>query len=143
MKILAFLQNPWFRPGTSQRHIRMYAENQSFHRKVLYLSATGRALHRAFGEELYGQIVWENACPRHGTERRAKMPYDLVHMARVLVLEKPELIICFGREAKMGMNKLMSEPWPNVLYAPHPMAHGSAAEHLRRVAEDVKEIYER
>lgn len=138
MKILAFLQNPWFRPGTQPRHIKMYAENQDFHRRVLLLSATGRALIRAFGAELYHKIIWENANPRHGHDRRAKMPHDIGHMAGVIVRHRPDLILCFGDEAKNGMKKLMSEPWPNVLHAPHPMAHGSAADHLKEISEEVK-----
>jgi len=140
MKIVAFLQNPWFRPGTNPLLIKKYRTDQEFHRRVLFMSATGRALHAAFSQELYGKIMWENANPAHGDERRSKLPADIGHMATVLVAEKPDLIICFGREARKGMNKLMSEHWPNVLFAPHPMAHGSAAEHLREVVDEVRKL---
>lgn len=143
MKILAFLQNPWFKAGTDPRHIKMYATDQDFHRRVLFLSATGRALHAAFGSELYREIIWENANPRHGSHRRDKMPCDTDHMVSVLSKYKPDLILCFGSEAKKGMKKLIIEPTcSNVLYAPHPMAHGSAAEHLKEIAREVKRRYE-
>lgn len=138
--ILAFLQNPWFRPGTQARHIEMYRTNQDFHRRVLLLSATGRALLRAFGPELYGKIIWENACPRHGSERRSKMPADRDHMARTIAKWKPDLILCFGREANVGMAPLQRPGGPAVLSAPHPMAHGSAAEHLKDIVREVKKL---
>lgn len=137
MKILAFLQNPWFMPGTNPRHIDMYRRNQNFHRKVLLMSATGQALHRAFGPKLYGKIIWENANWRHGSERRAKMPADVAHMINVLVTHGPDLIICFGHEAKIGM-KAVACGSAEVLFAPHPMAHGSAADHLRVIIQMVR-----
>ncbi len=143
MKILAFLQNPWFKPGTNPLLIKKYRTDADFHRRVLYMSATGKALHEAFGQELYGKIIWENANPLHGSTRDARMPPDLVHMAAVLIRHKPDLILCFGREAQRGMGKLMSRPWPNVLFAPHPMARGSAAEHLREIVKKVKEQHEK
>jgi hypothetical protein len=118
----------------------MYRVNQDFHRRVLLMSATGKALYAAFGPKLYSKIIWENASPAHGSTRDAKMPHDIGHMATVLVTHKPDLILCFGNEAQLGMNKLMSEPWPNVLFAPHPMARGSAQKHLEKIVEAVKKL---
>jgi len=141
MKILAFLQNPWFKPDTNMRLIEKYQTDPDFHRRVLLLSATGKALYRAFGPELYDKIIWDNANPRHGNTRESMMPYDPAHMAKVLILNRPDLILCFGREAKMGMGRLMNGRWPNVLFAPHPMARGSAANHLKDIVQKVKEIY--
>src|SRR5438067_416503 len=98
MKILAFLQNPWFRASTDPRHIAMYREDQNFHRRVLLMSATGRALYRAFGPELYAQIHWDNANPHHGGERGAQFPPDVWHMLTIVVSVRPDVILLFGRQ---------------------------------------------
>lgn len=145
MKILAYLQNPWFKPGTSSLLIKKYKTDPEFHRRVLYLSATGRALHRAFGPELYMKIIWENANPRHGEERTAHFPADIAHMSGVLATHGPDIIICFGGEAKSGMEKMVGGREPDrcgsakVFYAAHPMARGSVREHLRKIVEEIKE----
>lgn len=136
VKILAFLQNPWFKPGTNPLLIKKYRLDQDFHRRVLYMSATGRALYRAFGPELYREIIWENANWRHGDERDSKMPPDATHMAYVITMHRPELILCFGEQAKKGIAKLAVTA--EVLYAYHPMARGSYAEHLSKIVEEVK-----
>ena len=136
--VLAFLQNPWFKPGTDPRLIHKYQVDPDFHRRVLLLSATGRALYDAFGPQLYHEIIWDNANPRHGNVPTARMRADPQHMAETIVRHRPDLILCFGHEAAVGMNKLVSQPWPNVMYAAHPMAHGSAQKHLEDIVREVR-----
>lgn len=146
MKILAFLQNPWFKPGTDERHVRMYAENDDFRRRVLAMSATGRALIRAFGEPLYSRIVWDNASPAHGERRDAQFPPDIVHMMTSIVRNQPDVLLLFGRQSQAGwaaIHKKFLDSRPGkriVLEAAHPMARGSAIEHLRVIAEKVRRL---
>lgn len=150
MKIVAFLQNPWFRAGIEPRHVAMYRENQDFHRRVLAMSATGRALIRAFGEELYGAVHWDNACPNHGFVRGATFPPDVEWMARVFAAQRPDVVLLFGKQAQVGWDEMEDaigmKNWnpPHevaVFGAPHPMARGSAQKHIERIAADVKKIY--
>lgn len=150
MKIVAFLQNPWFRSNTDPRLIEKYRVDPEFHRRVLLMSATGHALYAAFGPKLYHEIIWDNANPRHGHTRRAALPADVDHMKIILTLHRPDIILCFGRQAQMGMNKLMNRrvvpfshatvAWPNVMFAPHPMAHGSAVSHLNDIVKKVRKL---
>lgn len=148
-KILAFLQNPWFKPGTSPRHIEMYRENQEFHRRVLSMSATGRALERALGGELYRRIHWDNACPAHGETRDAVFPPDVNHMAWLVAMHKPDVVLLFGRQAQTGWDKMwiaigagtFNPPYaPSVYRSAHPMARGSAIRHLENIAREVKKL---
>src|SRR3990167_2770088 len=101
MITLAFLQNPWFKPGTQPRLIELYARDQTFHRRVLALSATGRALRKMFGP-LYEEIVWDNANTRHGDVRDAMLPPDPHHIARRLAEVKPDVVLLLGRQAQIG-----------------------------------------
>lgn len=137
MRILAFLQNPWFRPGTSERHIKMYRDDPRFHRKVLELYNTGKALRRAFGDA-YDGIVWDNANPLHGETRDAVLRPDFLHMARRIAEVSPKLVLLFGRQAQTGWDQITAMNTLRgvvqrvmVLRAPHPMARGSANEHIK------------
>ena len=149
MKILAFLQNAWFKPGTDPRHIQLYHDNEDFHRRVLVMSATGRALRKAFGLQLYQEIVWDNASREHGEQRDAVFQPDIHHMARRVAEVKPDVVLLFGRQAETGWDdmakktNLYSFPDYNVkvFRAPHPTARGSADEHLKKIAIQVKLLY--
>ena len=145
--VLAFLQNPWFRKGISQRHVDMYRENPDFHRRLLAMSNTGRALIRALGEKLYARIIWDNANPRHGNERSAQFPPDSIHMAHQVALHDPHVVLLFGKQAIAGWDVVMSfkdleglKIGRVVLRSAHPMARGSATDHLREIATDVKRL---
>lgn len=147
--ILAFLQNPWFKKGTQQRHIDMYRDDPDFHRKVLSMSATGRALEKAFGEELYDHIIWDNASPKHGDVRTAAFPPDSVYMAFRIAQHNPQIILLFGRQAIAGWDFIQSckdleglRIQRTVLMSAHPMAHGSSIELLRKISQDVKRLYD-
>lgn len=149
MVMLAFLQNAWFRVGTDERHIRLYRENQEFHRRVLALSATGRALKKMLGP-LYDEIVWDNASQEHGWVREHVSPPDPHYIARRVAEIKPDVVLLFGRQAEIGWDRMAEltnlYSFPDycvqVLRAPHPMARGSA-EHLKKIALRVKLLYAR
>ena len=132
--VVAFLQNPWFKPGTDQRVIRLYMECASYRRMVLALSATGRALMEAFGD-FYCQIWWDNACPLPGQERAASFPPDVEHIREVVKRLKPKIVLCFGRSAEIGFRQV-GGAMP--MTCCHPMAHGDRREELRLFAERVR-----
>lgn len=148
MKMLAFLQNPWFKPGTDERMIQLYRDNPEFHRRVLAMSATGRALKKMFGR-LYDEIIWDNASPAHGEMRDAVSPPDIHHIAGVVARERPDVVLLFGRQAEIGWDQMAEATglysFPdyhvNVLRAPHPMARGSVNDHLKKIAIQVKLLY--
>lgn len=146
MKIIAFLQNPWFNPHVHERHIQMYRDDPDFHRRVLARSATGRALVRALGQEIYDQILWDNANPRHGEKRDAQFPPDAAHMARRVIEFEPDVVLLFGRQAVSGWELVrhtydcLSTRRPRVLASAHPMARGSVARHLEKIAAEVKKL---
>lgn len=144
MKILGILQNAWFKPGTSERLIKLYREDQKFHRKVLALSATGRALRKMFGP-LYEEIVWDNASQEHGSVRDHVSPPDPRHIAKRVAETRPDVVLLFGRQAEIGWDRMaeMTDYNVQVFRAPHPMARGSANEHLKKIALRVKLLYAR
>lgn len=143
LKILAYLQNAWFLPGTQQRHVDMYHKDQSFHRRVLAMSATGRALIKAFGRELYDLIIWDNASTEHGATRDHVSPPDPTYMEKRLVEEKPSVVLLFGKQAQRGWEQIGLDLSRAVVVftAPHPMARGSQVEHLEDIATRVRRIY--
>lgn len=145
--ILAFLQNPWFKEGTPERYIERYRHDRDFHRRVLYLSRTGQALHRAFGEQLYQHVVWENASPFHGDHRGHVSPADPAHMTAQIEKIMPNVVLLFGREAQAGWKKVYLRPSTTikmvVLEAPYPMARGSVIDHLKNIAREVRSIYDK
>jgi hypothetical protein len=97
--IVAFLQNPWFKPGTSDRVIHTYRDDQRYHRKVLSMCMTGRRLMEAFGD-LYEQIHWDNTNWRPAYMANGKTDPDYGWMRTVIANQKPKLILCFGNQAK-------------------------------------------
>lgn len=144
--ILALLQNPYFPPSVSQRHIDMYRDNVKFHRMVLERTATGKALRRAFGD-LYDEIIWDNANPRHGTTRNASFPPDSVYMANRIAYHDARVVLLFGKQAVAGWERILSfkdlvdlRIGRVVLTAPHPMAFGSAQDHLSGIVKKVMAI---
>lgn len=147
MKTLAFLQNAWWKPGTDERHIKLYETDQNFHRRVLAMSATGRALRRALGADIYDQVVWDNASLEHGATRDAAFKPDWLHMLRATARLRPDLVLLFGRQAIAGWDIVIGMADENVwvtrikvLSAPHPMARGSAKRHLEEISAEVKRL---
>lgn len=128
MNIVAFLQNPWFKPGTAQHHIEMYRDNQDFHRWVLLCCMTGQRLERAFGK-LYREIHWDNTNWRPAYESKGRVDPDYEHMEYVIVNKRPQLILSFGNQARDavrhmgGRRDLPHEYWQvPYLHCHHPNA---------------------
>lgn len=146
IKIVAFMQNPWFKPGTSIRHIKLYSESQYFHRAVLANSMSGKRLLQAFGEELYNQIWWDNANPVAATIATGKFEANYDHMIKVLIRQNPRLVIGFGQEANMAITQLLvTEKFPGEiesLACHHPNARGKTQQDLDNFAQVVKNFIE-
>lgn len=147
MKILAFLQNPWWKAGTDPRHIEMYRENARFRSIVLTHSATGRALRRAFGDELYDAIAWDNASYEYSETRGHVARPDFMYMARRVAAVRPDVVLLFGGQAQSGWELIQEQNnlsgltvRPVVLRAPHPMARGSQVDHLKKISAEVKRL---
>lgn len=146
IKIVAFMQNPWFPIGTSPRHIKMYNESQHFHRRVLALSMSGRRLLSAFGEHLYNQIWWDNASPIAATIATGKFEADMEHMMRATILQMPRLLLGFGTSANDAITTLLTEnPFPyqiRFMACHHPNARGRTQQDLNDFAQVVKNFME-
>lgn len=124
-KILAFLQNPWFPPGTDAEIIRQYRNNVDYRRRVLALSMSGQRLYRAFGEA-FSLIVWDNANPEHTPVASGKLDPNHNYMAIRIMQEKPELVLTFGALPKAGLIKayetLAPRHRPLTMATKHPNA---------------------
>lgn len=143
MNIIAFLQNPWFRPETSERHIIMYRDDQDFHRKVLSMSMTGKRLMEAFGN-IYDAIHWDNTNWRPAWYAAGRVEPDYDHMTRVLhAAPRWDLILTFGKQAKLALLNIIEE-MPNdswkiynkipVMSCHHPNARHMTQADLREFA---------
>lgn len=117
MKVLAFLQNAWFKPGTNPDTIKRYLTNQRFRRLVLARCMTGRRLMTAFGNH-YESIHWDNASTGVGVMASSKLPYNIKHMHKVIEENQPDCIICFGGVATNGFIDIMANFASESLYDP-------------------------
>lgn len=138
MKIVAFLQNPWFKEGTAERHILMYRDDQVFHRKVLQMSMSGGRLWIAFGSELYNQIWWDNTSWRPSVTSSGVKNIDMEHVRKVISEQRPGLVLCFGRQAEHAVNIAFDYPWYERMVCHHPNARGRTQADLDLFALIVK-----
>jgi len=141
MKIVAFLQNCWFPPGTSLYHIRRYLINDDFRRKVLKKGWSGKRLMNAFGEELFDKIIWDNASLEVGATPGHRADADRNHIANVIYNHSPDLILTFGtvaRDAVRIVNRTCGDG-ACVLSTKHPNARGFTNEELSHFVKQVKE----
>jgi hypothetical protein len=134
MKILAFLQNQWFKPSSIKTIERMYATHGATPegrasvnaRLLFYRSLTGRRLKAAFGD-LCDSIVWEEASRRVGDKSTSKFPADPQHVVAVIEHFKPSIVLTFGSIALNGVLAALplfaAKTSPcrfEVISAPHP-----------------------
>ena len=145
MKIVAFLQNQWFRDP--ERIRQMFADRPDHRlqliKRFLFRSFTGVRLRGAFGPELCDQIIWEEASPEIGGESGSVFPPDPEHMLRIIEEHAPGIILTFGRVAADGMlaaNRLATERRDIRLIAgPHPAARANdTVQRLARMNEAVR-----
>lgn len=144
MKIVAFLQNQWFKDPEGIK--AMFAEHPE--RRERYIEAflfmgclTGRRLKSALGEELCAQIIWEEISPEIGGHAASKFPPDLAHIKAVIEKHSPDIIVAFGKIADKGVLKVMGDlcyekDISKVRYftAPHPAARQNPMPELKELA---------
>ena len=128
MKIVAFLQNQWFRDPDAAR--RMYERSSHprhrLNARCLFAGCkTGRVLRKVFGD-LCDDIIWENASAEIGGCSSSAFDPDLSHMADVICEHRPDVVLVFGTYAQAGLAKaeiLMGDAMPDrVFRLPHPIS---------------------
>lgn len=144
MKIVAFLQNQWFKDPESIK--RMFAENPE--RRERYISAflfmgclTGKRLQSVFGEELCDAIVWEEASSEVGGHSRSLFAADRQHMMAVINKHKPTVVLVFGKIASEGV-KSLPDIDAAIIFGPHPAARNGAVEGLRKMRQELSAFKE-
>ena len=131
MKILAFLQNQWFKDPERVRAIyaRRPEHRQELNARFLFFrSLTGRRLKQVFGD-LTEDIIWENASPEIGGKSSAVFKADLDHVLRLIEGERPDVILTFGKIATSAIFQLKQGLYPSEavispahVWGPHPAA---------------------
>jgi hypothetical protein len=100
MKILAIMQNQWFKNPEEVRRLyeRRPDKRNHFIGIFLFMECTsGRRLQKALGEELCSRIIWEEASPEIGGRSASNFGADPVHIQNAVKTHRPDLIICFGK----------------------------------------------
>lgn len=146
MKIIAFLQNQWFKdPDRMKRMLEttFKGDRQKFTRTFLFFGClTGRRLTKAFGEDLCDQIIWEEASPLIAGQSSGAFPADMNHICGILDRHKPNIVLTLGRIAREAIESL---PIMDVNYAtisgPHPAArHATVCKELSDMAAKVRDL---
>lgn len=144
MKILAFLQNQWFKNPDKVRAI--YARNPELRndliRRFLFMGcASGRNLESAFGEALCREIIWEESSPQVGGFSGSNFGGDADHVRAAIEKHAPDVVLCFGKVASEVVRSVCCEvrvPHPAVMYAPHPASRQNPMPELRAIANTLK-----
>lgn len=138
MKIVAFLQNQWFKnpaaikaqieeaPARHPHKFKTYADAREWYLAayLFFGCTTGRRLRAAFGEELCDKIIWEEQSPEIGGKASAAFPPDFAHIRGVLERHSPTHVIALGSLASDALTKILIDdnpPW-NLICGPHPAA---------------------
>jgi hypothetical protein len=148
-KILAILQNLWFRDPEGARAIfAAYPDkrNNLIGRFLFMGCLTGRRLQTAFGEELCGRIVWEEAHPEIGGHSGSRFGFDADHIQRAIQQHEPDVVLAFGKVAGDGLRaaqRLLDlaehSTGFQAIFGPHPAARQDPMPALREIAQQLKE----
>lgn len=137
MKIVAFMQNPWFPAGTAQRHVERYNTDQEFHRYLLEGTMSGRRLKQAF-KTLFHQIYWDNVAPT-----AADVPAGITEASpewvdKVIREQQPDIILTFGTLAKEVLTTQALVPTrAKMFHCHHPNARHKTQADLDAFAGEV------
>lgn len=145
-KILAILQNQWFRnPGQVKAIYQRYPEQRNrLIRDFLFMGClSGKRLMSALGEELCYQIIWEEASPEIGSYSGSNFGADLIHIKWAIKKHLPNIVIAFGKVAGDAVRQIESEnDLPtSFLYAPHPAARINPVAEIRTIGEKIRETW--
>jgi hypothetical protein len=136
VKIVAFLQNQWFKDP--ERVKRLIAQHGDEYRRRLITYAlflgckTGRVLRSVFGD-LCDEVLWEESSKEISGNPSEVFPPDLIHIKSVLVMEEPDIVIAFGKIACQAVQPLVEAE--RYIAAPHPAARGELILPLLRGAK--------
>lgn len=125
MKILAFLQNQWFKDPARVKQIydARPMRRRDLNRAFLFAGClTGRRLKAAFGDDLCRQIVWEEISLEVGSKSHHAFLPDHEHIKKAIEEIKPDYIIAFGSIARMALASHC--PTLAQMNCPHPAARG-------------------
>ena len=134
MKIVAFLQNQWFK--NPERH-RAFAEKYPELREELierFLFAgckTGRVLKEVFGN-MCDDIIWEETSRQIGGHSGAIFPPDYEHINAVCMKHNPDIILAFGKQATEALQN--RNGFEYLICGPHP-ANRRADETLKMLRD--------
>lgn len=133
MKVVAFLQNQWFKnPAAARSTYEKWTRSRPRHELNAYFlfagCKTGRILRNAFGN-LCNDIIWEEASPKIGGQSGASFKPDPKHIANVIREHKPDVILTFGKPAREGLAQSAHGcDLPSHVYRLcHPAARGAGA----------------
>jgi hypothetical protein len=136
MKVLAVMQNQWFRDPEAVRRIverRPQWRRQLIARFLFAGCKSGRVLKAAFGERI-NEIVWEEASREIGGESSACFPADIAHLRATLDEVKPDIVLGFGKVACDALAGLVDGH--DLVVGPHPVARGQdTLPRLRNMAD--------
>jgi len=143
MKILAILQNQWFKNPAKAREI--YARNPELRNQLIkrFLFAgclTGRRLSEAFGD-LCDLIIWEEASPEVGGFSASKFAPDPDHIKAAIEKHQPDVVLCLGKIASDAVRSVCCDTdvrHPAVMFAPHPAARSDPMPALREIANTLR-----
>ncbi len=134
MKIVAFLQNQWWRdPEGVKKRIANHATPEEFRRRLIVWGLqgckTGRVLEKrlasVIGPISFKKIHWENSSREIGGKSASSFPANIEHMEKVINKQLPDVILVFGKIAQQGLNLLTVAPHIAILEAVHPASRGS------------------
>lgn len=125
-KVLAVLQNQWFRDPEKVKAI--IARTPAARRKIITYSLfagcrTGRVLRDVFGVERCRSIVWEEASPEIGGHASSVFPADTAHLRAVLDCVRPSIVLAFGKIACDALSRMVDGH--DLVVGPHPVARGA------------------
>lgn len=129
IKLVAFLQAPWFKPGTDIGHIHQYVNDANYRRHILSQTVTGKRLMVMFGDR-FSEVHWDNVTPLPGDNPDSVMTIDLNHVIAVIEKLEPIMVLTLGEVARCAVrdarlmlkrqnrlnHRLRTIPW-------HIMAH--------------------
>lgn len=119
MKIVAFLQNQWFKdPEWAKQMLQRYPRHRFLHCTLFMGCKTGQNLRIAFGD-LCEEIYWEEVSREIGGHSSSAFPPDLEHISAVLDQQRPDVVLAFGKIATKGVKAC----WQGrMIEYPHPAA---------------------
>ncbi len=147
--ILCFLQNMWVR---DPEKVRAWLDKNPdlWNRAVAgFLFAgclTGRRIRTCFGDELIGQMTFEECTKEIAGDSRTVCPPDPKHIKASLEKHRPRVVVTFGQVARDAVTPIWNQlefaaAGDILLYCPHPAARQkSTVEKLKKAAKEIRSV---